>query len=345
MTMRHPKIIAGSVIVIVALAFLVWLFAPKLLYPNISEKTLRALPLNARLSAENDRAKLQSDARTGVAQALGGLLLLVGAFTAWRQYRSDAEDRQRQREHDRNALQADGDARRKQREHDRAVLRSQQLGQAVEFLASDASDVRLAAALWLSRVAEESRRDRALVGQILSAFIRNRCPWPPDPQRPSHDTPTDALLELRTYAADVQGAIEVLGRHNYLWYEGDRFRFRYADLRRVNLSNLHFEYVAFTEAHMEQAWLRGSKFRYASFRGARLTQADMRGADLRETNLRGADLTGAKLTGTLLAGAKFDATTTWPGGFDESAALGAGAVKVAVSAPPTSSDPTELVPE
>ena len=204
MTMRHPKIIAGSVIVIVALAFLVWLFAPKLLYPNISEKTLRALPLNARLSAENDRAKLQSDARTGVAQALGGLLLLVGAFTAWRQYRSMPKT-------DSGNASTIGTrcpptaTRRKQREHDRGVLPSQQLGQAVEFLASDASDVRLAAALWLSRVAEESRRDRALVGQILSAFIRNRCPWPPDPQRPSHDTPTDALLELRTYAADVQG--------------------------------------------------------------------------------------------------------------------------------------------
>jgi hypothetical protein len=345
MTVRHSKEVAVSAMLIVALAGLLWLLGPKLLYPNIAQKTLSSLSLTARLSTANDRAKLQSDARTGIAQALGGLLLLGGAFTAWRQYRSDVEDRQQQREHDRTALQADRDARRKQREHDRAALRSQQLGQAVEFLASGASDVRLAAALWLSRVAEESRRDRALVGQILSAFIRNRCPWPPVPPRPSYDMPTDALQELRTYSPDVQGAIEVLGRHNYLWYGKDHFRFRYADLRRVNLSNLHFEKAAFTEAHMERAWLRGSKCRHASFRDALLTEADLSGADLRDTNLRGADLTGANLTGTLLAGAHFDATTAWPDGFDEFTALDERAVKVEASAPPTSSDPTELVAE
>jgi hypothetical protein len=300
---------------------------PIALYPDLSQHDLSALSAKDRLDEIDKRLNLQSSSRAVLAQALGGLILLWGAYAAWTQFRQDDSDR------------------RLQRQHDRELLLSEQFKSAVGFLASPANDIRVAAVFSIGQIAESSESYRPAVGELLSALVRTRSGWPPEPPRAAADASLDELLELRIHAPDVQAAMQVLGRHTFRWYGSEPFRFRYADLRRANLSGLHLEKAAFTEAHLERAWMPGTKLRYASFRGGDLTEANLDSADLRETNLRGTALTAASLEGTDLQGARFDETTLWPAGYTESHAIHRGAIKVPHDSPPTSVPPIDVVAE
>lgn len=323
--MRPRSVLRGSGILVAfaAIALGLWRL-PIALYPNLSRHAVAGLSVKDRLSALEQRAELQSSSRAVLAQALGGLVLLWGAVAAWTQYRHDAADR------------------RLQRQHDRELLFSEQFKTAIDFLANPAADIRVAAVLSVGQIAESSESYRPAVGELLSTLVRSRSGWPPSPPRAGSDSALEDLLELRIHAPDVQSALQVLGRHTFRWYGSEHFRFRYADLRRANLSGLHFEKAAFTEAHLERAWMPGAKLRYASFRDADLTAANLDDADLRDTNLRGASLTGASLQATDLRGARFDAATLWPSGFDAQELSERGAIEVARDDPPTSVPPLEV---
>lgn len=106
----------------------------------------------------------------------------------------------------------------------------------------DNADVRLGGVYSLGMLAEESIVHRQAVGDVLSSFVRNHSPWPPDPSspRPGMDNAESQLAELRVYAPDVQAAMTTLGKHTAPWYDVDGLRFRYCDLRRVNLSGSQF---------------------------------------------------------------------------------------------------------
>ena len=225
------------------------------------------------------------------------------------------------------------------------ILLAEQFKSAVDFLAGTASDIRVAAIFSIGQIAESSASYRPAVGELLSAFVRTRSNWPPTPPRAAADAPLDELLALRVHAPDVQAALQVLGRHTFRWYGTEHFRFRYADLRRANLSGLHFERAAFREAHLERASMPDAKLRYASFRGANLTEANLDRADLRDTNLRTAALTGASLEGTELRGAQFDETTIWPADCPEADAIQRGAIKVPHDKAQTSSPPFHVAVE
>jgi hypothetical protein len=60
---------------------------------------------------------------------------------------------------------------------------------------------------------------------------------------------------LRDYAPDVQTALTVLGKHTYRWHQVDYIRLRHWDLRKANLSDGHYEGVAFTETRLDGAWM------------------------------------------------------------------------------------------
>lgn len=136
----------------------------------------------ASVSAQ-DRLKAVNDVRTALLQAVGGLVVLFGAYATWRQLR----------------VSQDG-------------LRATQEGyvtdrfsRAVDQLGSDKLDVRIGGLHALWRIAEQSARDREAIISILAAYLRTHLPWPlTGPESPAADVPINDIVPLETRAADTR---------------------------------------------------------------------------------------------------------------------------------------------
>ncbi|UJV42636.1 pentapeptide repeat-containing protein [Streptomyces sp. AMCC400023] len=306
-----------------------------------------------------DRLKAVSDVRTTLLQAVGGLVVLFGAYATWRQLR----------------VSQDG-------------LRATQEGyvtdrfsRAVDQLGSDKVDVRIGGLHALWRIAEHSARDREAILSILAAYLRTHLPWPPPtgpddpaalvaPAVTSAETPINDVAPLEVRAADAQVALTGLGVLLLHPREQSWLNLSVTDLRRadcdglwlteVNLDRSCMEAAGLYHANLTQASLVSTNLRHADLttavlrrtrlaladlRGARLVATDLRDADfteadLREANLRkadasgavlhradlrladlrGSDLSTADLTGARLTGALASSRTRWPAGFDPAGA-------------------------
>jgi uncharacterized protein YjbI with pentapeptide repeats len=235
------------------------------------------------LTAEQ-RATATSDARTALLQAVGGLLLAAGAAATWRQVRISREGQVTER-----------------------------FTRAVDQLGSTHLDVRLGALYALERIARDSSGDRRTIAEILTAYIRQRAPWPPtQPGQYRADWPLDEQPDLRTRAPDAQAALTVLGRGPFprparrLGADPDRLDLREVDLRKADLDGAHLKRASLGGAHLEGALLVGAHLEEAWLLGAHLEGAQLRGADLQGARLDGADLQGARLDGANLQGASLD---------------------------------------
>jgi uncharacterized protein YjbI with pentapeptide repeats len=159
------------------------------------------------------------------------------------------------------------------------------LTQAVEQLGSDKLAQRLVGLSALRRIAEESEDDRATVAKILTAYVRERAPWPPASPgwrwRPAKNPTLRDLPPLEARAADVQRAVTMLGEAQ-LWAAVEQ--------RAVTI---------FAEAQLA-AGVEPHFLASVDLRKADLRMADLRKADLRMTNLAGADLKKANLSGAWL---------------------------------------------
>lgn len=152
---------------------------------------------------------------------------------------------------------------------------------AVEQLASEQIEVRLGGIYALERIAKDSAKDRLVIQEVLTAFVRERAPWPP--RKKSQGAPaapeTREAKEISEITSevkpptDIQAVLTVLGRR---------------------------QTIVQSEEH-ECVYLRGT-----DLRGAYLYGANLEGADLVGTHLDGADLVGANLRNAQLAGATFD---------------------------------------
>ncbi|MFF4412852.1 pentapeptide repeat-containing protein [Streptosporangium sp. NPDC001559] len=298
--------------------------------------------------AAQDRLKAVNDVRTTLVQAVGGMVLLFGAYATWRQLR----------------VSQDG-------------LRATQEGyitdrfsRAVDQLGSDKLETRIGGLHALWRIAEHSARDREAVISIKAAYLRTHLPWPPtEPEAPTADTPINDVVPLEVRAADAQVALTGLGmlcQHREqpwvnlsvtdlrradcdgLWLPGvnlDRSCMEAAGLYHANLTQASLVSVNLRHADLKTAILRRARFALADLRGARLVEtnvrdADFTEADLREANLRkadaggavfrradlrladlrGTDLSTADLLQARLTGAVASEHTRWPVGFDHAAA-------------------------
>ncbi|WP_404199238.1 pentapeptide repeat-containing protein [Streptomyces tauricus] len=331
-------VLAGTAVVVAVAALLVWV-------PGVVvDHDLAGADISAqeRLSAVND-------VRTTLLQAVGGLVVLFGAYATWRQLR----------------VSQDG-------------LRATQEGYvtdrfstAVEQLGSEKLQTRIGGLHALWRIAEHSQRDREAVLSIQAAYLRSHLPWPPTAgQAPAADVPINDIAPLELRAADAQTALTGLGvlllhPREQTWLNLSVTDLRRADcdglwLNEVNLDRSCMEAAGLYHANLTQASLVGVNLRHGDLttailrrarcvltdlRGAKLVQTDLRGADfttadLREANLRkadargalfhdadlrladlrGADLSTADLLRAQLAGALASEHTRWPTGFDPAAA-------------------------
>jgi uncharacterized protein YjbI with pentapeptide repeats len=189
---------------------------------------------------------------------------------------------------------------------------------AVEQLGHDSPDVQLGGIYALERIALDSVRDRGVISEVLSAFIREHSVRAPSSTAGPNEQHTHEVAPSKGLATAVQAALRVLGRRprNDSTYPG-------ADLTGADLSgailaglNLADAVLAgtnlaggilaqadLTDAHLRLANLAQAELTEANLAGAFFARADLAGADLRDANLTGGSLTQANLTGADLSGA------------------------------------------
>ncbi|MGP2439699.1 pentapeptide repeat-containing protein [Streptomyces sp. JW3] len=299
--------------------------------------------------AAQDRLTAVNDVRTTLLQAVGGMVVLFGAYATWRQLRVSQEG-----------------LRVSQEGHV-----TDRFSTAVDQLGSDKLETRIGGLHALWRIAEHSARDRDAVLSIQAAYLRTHLPWPPtEGPAPAADVPINDIAPLEVRAPDAQVALTGLGvlllhPREQTWLNLSVTDLRRADcdglwLNDVNLDRSCMEAAGLYHANLTQASLVSANLRHADLttailrrtrcaltdlRGANLVQADLRDsdfteADLREANLRktdasgavfhdadlrladlrGADLTTADLRGARLTGALTSEHTRWPPAFDPAAA-------------------------
>ncbi|MEV0123750.1 pentapeptide repeat-containing protein [Streptomyces sp. NPDC050703] len=299
--------------------------------------------------AAQDRLTAVNDVRTTLLQAVGGMVVLFGAYATWRQVRVSQDSLHATRE----------------------GYVTDRFSTAVDQLGSDKVETRIGGLHALWRIAEHSARDRDAVLSIQAAYLRTHLPWPPTGERaPAADAPINDIVPLEVRAADAQVALTGLGVLLLHPREQTWLNLSVTDLRRadcdglwltdVNLDRSCMEAAGLYHANLTQASLVSANLRHADLttailrrtrcaltdlRGAKMVSTDLRDADfaeadLREANLRkadaggtvfrdadlrladlrGADLSTADLTRARLAGALASDRTRWPNGFEPSAA-------------------------
>jgi hypothetical protein len=260
------------------------LVAPRLLYPPLTRTELRQVGDPARrIELDNDRRKLQNDARATLLQGLGGLAILAGAFVGYRQLQLSRRQldqtfttTQEQLQLSRQQLEHTFTTSSKQHELDRQGQITERFTRAIDQLGNQHRqlDVILGGIYALERIARDSPDDRPTIAEILTAYIRGHAPWPPSRPGESIDGPLDEVPELVARAPDIQAAITVLGRGGFTHDQAvRRLDLHGTDLRKADLTDAHLENAWFWRAHLEGAKLYGAHLERATFWDAHLEGA------------------------------------------------------------------------
>jgi hypothetical protein len=255
---------------------------------------------------QDNRLKLQNDARTTLLQGLGGLAVLAGVFFSYRQL-----------QHNRRQLEHSIQASREQHQLDQQGQITERFTRAIDQLGHEGLDVRLGGIYALERLTNDSPRDQAAVAEVLSAFVRGHAPWPPTRRdQPPADAPLDAVRPLREWAPDVQAALTVLGRCERPRGGPRRLDLTSTDLRHALLGDANLQLSDMSGGRLQGADLYGAQLQGAKLVGASLQGAYLVDAQLQDAILEAPELPGVELEDAKLDGAQCSNGTDWPVGFD-----------------------------
>jgi hypothetical protein len=195
--------------------------------------------------------------RSAIIQGVGAVVVLAGAYVAWRQL-----------QHSVRATQA-------QAELQRAGTLTDRYTRVVEQLASHDEAIRVGAIHALDRIAAEAVTERAGVVALLATYVRVRA-------RRGWTSLDDPHLPLRSRAADIQAALSTFTR----WIEPGVVppQWLTADVAHTDLRN----------ANLHGCTLWHVRIRDVNLIGADLAGADLRGADLRDAVLDNVNFSGAR---------------------------------------------------
>jgi uncharacterized protein YjbI with pentapeptide repeats len=255
----------------------------------------------------------ENEARRTVAQIIGGFALLIGIYLTWR--RIAATERNLE-------IAQDGQI-------------TERFTRAIEQLGNEKLEVRMGGIYALERIARDSEKDHWPIMEVLTAYVRENAPWPPEDfvetqkKRPwAKKRPVDELNEERSPApgkgylqggvgipklllvklmefppldADIQAILTVIGRRARTFEKGEvlPLDLTHTDLRKANLRRARLE-----GADLRGARLEGAKLDKAHLEGANLWEAHLEGAELRGANLEWAYLSFSHLEWAVLSEAK-----------------------------------------
>jgi uncharacterized protein YjbI with pentapeptide repeats len=242
---------------------------------------------SAGLSSKN-RFDRENEARTTLAQIIGGVLLLAGLYSSVQTF----------------------DLQREGQITDRYTKAVDQLG-SMESGKPNLT-VRLGGIYALERISRDSPKDRATIMEVLSAYVRQNAPAPKQASNAEEVFLSGAALheylsKLKPPQEDIQAILTVIGRREATTgFPIEAVDLHSTSLQRADLEGAHLEGAGLIGAHLEEAFLVGARLGGAHFDGARLEGAQLEGAYLEDAHLEGAGLEGAALYGAHLEGARLE---------------------------------------
>jgi hypothetical protein len=229
-----------------------------------------------------------------LAQILGGAALLSGLYFTWRTLQVNREGQITER-------------------YTRAI---DQLGKTNDD-GHRVFEIRLGGIYALERIARESEEDHGPIMEVLTAYVRQHAPWPP--QKAQAVTEKDEALErgleegsglangvvpveVSTPDPDIQAIATVLGRRTRDFLHGeDRLDLYNTNLSGVDLFGAPLRSANLWDTNFSGAGLMSADLAWAHLQRANLSRADLSYANLSGANLSSADLSGADLTGANLS--------------------------------------------
>jgi Pentapeptide repeats (8 copies) len=220
--------------------------------------------------SQSERFKLENDARTTLAQILGGAFLLLGLVATWTTIRISERGQFTER-----------------------------FTKAINQIADKQLDSRVAGIFSLEALAKESPQDRASITQVLSTFVRTHAPVTKSTgARVCPDTTIDLAAQGRARAAnhiaseewppqDVQTALTILGKQETT-LGAPHLQLAGTDLECAYLEGADLSDANFQQTHLEGAWLLGARFDGAILMGTVVTRAILNDATFAHADLRGA---------------------------------------------------------
>ncbi|MEU1726275.1 pentapeptide repeat-containing protein [Nonomuraea sp. NPDC005692] len=197
---------------------------------------------------------------------------------------------------------------------------TERFGRAVEQLGNRALDVRVGGIYALERIMHDSPQDQPAIIDVLTAFVRGH-----SAQRGSPPLITDVGAErlLPAALADIQAALNVIGRRDHTRNGSHKIDLSYAklfgadlsdaylvgaDLEGVDLTGATMFRANLTKAHLLNAKLSYTACRWANFSNAGMVKAVLTNTFLYDAKLDGAVLQFATLNRTFLGGATLQGT-------------------------------------
>ena len=212
-------------------------------------------------ATEFERETLVNQARTAAVQALGGIVLALGAVLTVRTLR----------------LTRQGQIT------DRFTAAVGQLG-------AEQTSVRVAAIHALGRVMRDSRADHAAVMAILTDHLREYCPRARESEGPKGARGKPAVGPH----PEVQAVSLVLRNRPRRRLDEGVLDLSGIDWRAAPLAGARLVDAEFFDTTLVGAYLAGADLRGANLNGADLTDAGLERADLREADVKGTVLYGAR---------------------------------------------------
>jgi hypothetical protein len=219
-----------------------------------------------RIQLEKDLITAENNARVTIAQTIGGLLVLLGLYAAFRNI---------------------GIARENLRVAEEGKL-TERFSKAVELLGSDKLDIRLGGIYALERIAHDSLKYHWTVMEVLTAFVREQSRKEYRDYIPSLSESSSSIdIDDLTLREDIQAALTVIGRREWSTVERPH--------QELNLMQAFLGKVFLFDADLRNANLFKTNLQQST-----LFRTDLRKAILADAILIGADLNYAKLNGTNL---------------------------------------------
>lgn len=293
-----PTIGYTAAIVVFVCAIFILIFVPQRQVSSLR---------NAKGVNAKDVFKAENDARTTLAQILGGFAVLIGVAVTWRNLTATKEGQIT----------------------DRFYKAIEQLGAAYDD-GKPKLELRLGGIYALERIARDSERDHWPIMEVLTAYVRENT------QRKEANLPSaDSRLDIQAiitvicrrewgyekpnqyldlHQTDLSG-VRIWGAH--LWGANlahtnltnavlSHANLTQADLMHTNLARAILAYADLTRATLMYADLTGAWLRHANLEGAWLTHANLTHANLKNVNLTHAHLEGSNLICANLAGANLE---------------------------------------
>ncbi|MBD1864293.1 MULTISPECIES: pentapeptide repeat-containing protein [Trichocoleus] len=180
-------------------------------------------------------------------------------------------------------------------------LITERFTKAIEQLGSSEMEIRLGGIYALERIANDSTKDYWQVIEVLTAYIRERAPWPPTKSSKQRKLVKPILNKAPT---DIQAVLTVLGRRKHS--HGDPEELHPIDLGATDLRGVTLAAGARLQGvNFYQANLQGAKLIKVNLQEAILMEADLQEAYLNEAELQRATLIKANLRKAGIFNTKF----------------------------------------